>query len=147
MFFVDRSFGNQRPVAQERALSFSNFRLRLFAGVLLLWLAPHSVDAQSIFTVAGGSNSDGRPATLVGINYPVAVAVDRDGTIYEGEEFGDRVRRITPDGLIATYAGDGTSGFRGDGGPAAEAAVDSHSALALDSDGNLYIAVTIGERV
>ncbi|MGH9627550.1 MAG: hypothetical protein ACRD7E_04285, partial [Bryobacteraceae bacterium] len=49
-------------------------------------------------------------------------------------------RRISPDGIIRTIAGDGTAGFRGDGGPAEQSQLDTPYGLCLDSAGNLYIA-------
>lgn len=122
-------------------------RLSLLVAAVLLWLASDDLPAQSIFTIAGGASSDGRPATLAGINNPRAVVMDHEGNLYIAEYFADRVRRVTPDGLITTFAGDGSSGFRGDGGPAVEGTVDSPEALALDAEGNLYIAGTIGSRI
>jgi len=101
------------------------------------------IDAKNgiIRTVAGGarcdSTGDGGPAKAALLKDPRAVAVDSHGTIFLSE--GCRVRRIDPDGNITTYAGKSDCGFSGDGGLATKAMVDADG-LALDEDGNLYIA-------
>src|SRR5207244_2908861 len=61
---------------------------------------------------------------------------------------GGRVRRVSPDGIITTVAGGGkpASGI-GDGGPAIDAVVDSPHGLALDREGNLFIAEPYVNRV
>jgi hypothetical protein len=50
-------------------------------------------------------------------------------------------------GLIQTYAGSGNLGFSGDGGPAVSANIATPFGLALDANGNLYIAVAENQRV
>lgn len=109
------------------------------------------VDAGSgiITTVAGRANEsgfagDGGPAANALLNTPVSIVADDDGTLYIQEQGNARIRRIAPDGTISTYAGNGTKGYSGDGGPATAAQLDvgtgDHGALALDRDGNLYFA-------
>lgn len=104
-----------------------------------------------ITTVAGtgtaGFSGDGGPAAEAQFNDPRAVAVDAAGNLYVGEELGQRIRRIDPSGTVTTVAGNGTAGFSGDGGPAAEAQVDHLRALALDAAGNLWVADTFNNRV
>jgi len=51
-----------------------------------------------------------------------------------------RIRKITPDGKIQTIAGNGVVGFKGDGGPATAAELSIPQSLAIDANGNLYIA-------
>jgi sugar lactone lactonase YvrE len=105
----------------------------------------------TISTVAGtgmaGFSGDGGPAARAQLNDPRAVAVDKGGNVYVGEELGQRVRRIDPSGTITTIAGNGTAGFSGDGGPAAAAQLDHLRALSLDSRGDLWIADTFNNRV
>jgi DNA-binding beta-propeller fold protein YncE len=50
------------------------------------------------------------------------------------------VRRLGVDGIIMTVAGTGYAGFSGDDGPASDAELDAAAGLALDPNGNLYIA-------
>jgi DNA-binding beta-propeller fold protein YncE len=95
----------------------------------------------------GGFGGDGGPATEAELNTPTAVIVAPDGAVLIADARNNRVRRIAPDGTIATLAGNGTEGFRGDGGPAADAELDFPSGLALDAAGSLYIADTDNHRV
>jgi hypothetical protein len=94
-----------------------------------------------ITTVAGngkrGSSGDGGPATNAELNSPSGLAVDAAGNIYIADR-SNRVREIS-NGVITTVAGNGTSGFSGDGGPAVNAQLTSPSGVAVDAEGNLYI--------
>lgn len=102
-------------------------------------------------TVAGngtrGSSGDGGPATEASLAEPTGVVVDGDGTIYVADFADHRVRRVAPDGRITTVAGTGSPGSTGDGGPAAVAELREPSALALDGEGNLYVADSGNDRV
>jgi sugar lactone lactonase YvrE len=103
-----------------------------------------------ISTVAGngtaGFTGDGGPATNAGLNVPIAVAVDASGNIYIAE-LHHRVRKVDARGIITTVAGDGTGGFTGDGGPAIAARLNAPVALAVTSDGTLFIADWGNQRV
>jgi sugar lactone lactonase YvrE len=91
-------------------------------------------------TGARGSEGDGGAAVFAQLNGPRAVAVDSKGVVYIAEFVGNRVRRVTADGIITTVAGTGVAGFRGDGGPAVSAQLNNPSGLAVDGADNLYIA-------
>ncbi|MGD9696815.1 MAG: hypothetical protein AB7V42_14285 [Thermoleophilia bacterium] len=97
-----------------------------------------------ITTVAGtgvsGNTGDGGPATAAQLSAPAGVAVAPDGTMFVSDYSANRVRRIAPDGTITAFAGTGTLGFAGDGGPAAGARLSGPWGLALGPDGSLYIA-------
>jgi trimeric autotransporter adhesin len=71
---------------------------------------------------------------------PRSVATDAAGNAYVADVQDNRVRKIGTDGTVTTYAGNGTNGFAGDGGPAANAQLSSPAAVAVDGAGNLYIA-------
>ena len=96
-----------------------------------------------IATVAGNSvagySGDGGQATSAQIGNPVGVAVDAAGNIFTVDA-SNRVRQVYPNGLIATIAGNGSRGYSGDGGLATQAQLNSPSAIALGSNGNLYVA-------
>jgi sugar lactone lactonase YvrE len=102
-----------------------------------------------ISTVAGnglrGNSGDGGTATSARI-YPESLAVDGGGNLYisNGQSI---VRKVAPDGTIATIAGIGYMGFGGDGGSATVAELASPTALSTDQNGNLYIADAGNYRV
>jgi sugar lactone lactonase YvrE len=73
--------------------------------------------------------------------WPSGVAADGDGNVYVADTYNHRIRRISLDGKIATVAGNGEEGSAGDGGPAIAARLSYPSGLAVDSAGNLYIAI------
>ncbi len=104
-----------------------------------------------ILTVAGtgtpGFSGDGAAALQAQLNWPSALAFDRAGTLYVSDMQNQRIRTITADGTIRTYAGTGRKGFSGDGGPAVQAALDGPGGLAFDAAGNLYVSDTNNHRV
>jgi len=104
-----------------------------------------------ISTVAGsgvrGGSGDGGPAILASFNFPSAVAVDSAGVLYIADTFNQRIRRVTSDGAVTTIAGNGSSGFSGDGSLATEAQLRSPTGIAIDPQGNLYVADLDNNRV
>jgi uncharacterized protein (TIGR03437 family) len=98
----------------------------------------------TITTFAGngkqGYSGDGGPATSAELNGPYRVTVDLAGNVYIPDSGNSRVRKVAPDGTITTFAGNGSSGYSGDGGPATSAVLNYPEAVAFDSAGNYYIA-------
>jgi trimeric autotransporter adhesin len=96
----------------------------------------------SITRIAGNSRTDfsgdGGTAVNASLNLPRGVAVDPSGNIYILDAGNQRVRRITPDGIIGTYAGGG-SAVLGDGGPATSGQLNYPNCIAADSAGNIFI--------
>ena len=103
-----------------------------------------------ISTIAGNGKErfegDGGPATSASLNGPRGVAVDPAGNVYIADRGNSRIRKVDTVGLISTIAGNGTSGFSGDGGLATAASFDAWS-LAVDVSGNLYITDARNHRV
>lgn len=98
-----------------------------------------------IYTIAGngtaGCSGDGGPATLADLNRPSAAVKDTAGNLYIADSGNNVIRKVAAGtGIVATIAGNEIAGYSGDGGPATNAQLNSPSALALDSAGNLYIA-------
>jgi RHS repeat-associated protein len=97
-----------------------------------------------ITTVAGGgdgsSPGDGGPATQAFIGAPRKVKVLADGSFYIAESGGHRIRRVDPDGIITTVAGNGEDGFGGDGAPATEAIIGAVNGVAVAKDGAVYLS-------
>src|SRR5260370_6444397 len=86
-----------------------------------------------------GFSGDGGPAVNASLNGPWGVGFDSQGNLYIADAFNNRVRRITPDGIISTFAGGGRGSTIGDGGPATLAKLSQPVALAVDPTGNVYI--------
>ena len=94
-----------------------------------------------IETVAGSSLiGDQGPAAAAQISNIQGLAADRFGNLYLSDTDHHRVRKVSPAGIITTVAGTGAAGYGGDGGPAAAAQLNLPYGLAVDTDGNLYIA-------
>ena len=114
-----------------------------------------------ISTVAGGgavcagatdSIGDGCPATQATINSPNGVGFDASGNLYIVDTFNNRIRKVSPAGIITTVAGGGSvcagaTDSIGDGCAATSAVLDLPGGVALDAVGNLYIADTSHNRV
>ncbi len=96
-----------------------------------------------ITTIAGtgtfGYSGDGGPASSAQLYSPYDVKIDAAGNIYILDRTVHVVRKISPNGTISTFAGNGTGGYAGDGGPAAQAELNYPVSLALDLAGDLYI--------
>jgi hypothetical protein len=104
-----------------------------------------------ITTIAGatpGFSGDQALATSAQLNLPTALALDSANNLYLADTGNHRIRRIdAASGIITTIAGTGTQGFSGDSGPAAAAAIDSPTGLAVDPASNLYLADTHNHRI
>ena len=94
-----------------------------------------------------GYEGDWGPATQAVLNQPRGIAMGKDGNVYISDWGNNRIRRVQPDGIIVTVAGNGEKGFSGDGGPAIEAALNGPVGLAADAEGYLYIADSGNNRV
>ncbi len=110
------------------------------------------VDGQGTITnvVGNGSrgfNGDNIAATAASLNNPEFVLLAADGSLYFSDVANQRVRRVDPQGIIHTVAGNGSQGYSGDGGPATSAAFSNPDDLALSPDGSLYIADTLNSVI
>lgn len=107
--------------------------------------------AKGLPTVAGcgdaGFAGDGGPAVGARLAFPSGVAVDADGNVFLSDHANHRVRRVDPSGVIVTVAGDGVRGDGGDGGEAQRARLGFPVAVALDGQGNMFIADEMTHRV
>jgi sugar lactone lactonase YvrE len=104
-----------------------------------------------INTVAGsgtmGFSGDGGPATSAQLAFPAGIAVDGAGNVFIADAVNNRIRMVSPNGVISTVAGDGIGGFAGDGGPAVTAQIAYPQCVAVDGSGNLFIADTNNQRI
>jgi streptogramin lyase len=94
--------------------------------------------------------NDGGPATKGGFHFPIGqaaspggrIALGRDGSIFVADTENFRLRRVDPQGMLETFAGTGTWGFAGDGGPAKQAQLGRLADVAVAQDGRIFIADT-----
>ena len=104
-----------------------------------------------ITTIAGNGGSsnsgDGWPATAAELLTPYAIALDKRGNIYITEDQGNCVRKIGTDGIITRFAGTGTAGFGGDGGPAIAAGLEQCLGVVADTFGNVFISDAYNNRI
>ena len=132
--FVDR-------VENIYIADFQNFRIR-------------KIDAATgiISTVAGngiaGYGGDGGPATSANLYDIRGVTVDSLGDLYIADATNHRIRKVdAASGVITTMAGNGSVGYKGDGGPADAASVYWPYGVHADLDGNIYIAEVGNHRI
>ena len=137
-----------------------NHRIRMVAASTGTFFG-QAMTAGHIYTVAGngtgGFAGDGSPATSAELDFPQGVAADHAGNLVIADTGNQRVRVVAAKngtfygqamtaGHIYTVAGDGSSRFSGDGGPATSAGADP-AGVAVDPAGNLVIADSDNNRV
>jgi NHL repeat len=112
--------------------------------------ASAAVPAPTLQLLAGtgvpGYLGDGGPAAGAQLDQPMGVAVDAAGDVLVAD-LSNRIRKITPDGLITTVAGSGIAGFAGDGGPATNAQLNHPTGVVVDAAGGILIADQHNYRV
>jgi hypothetical protein len=86
-----------------------------------------------------GYSGDGGPATAARLDHPVGIAPTADGGFLIGDSANGRVRKVMPDGTIATVVGSGQTGFAGDGGPATLARLDTPYAALEHPSGAILV--------
>ena len=105
----------------------------------------------SITTVAGngqaGFGGDGDGARGASLNQPAGVAGLPGGGYLIADTGNNRVRRVSPGGIITTVAGTGAAAYGGDGGPATKAALDAPTAVVPLAGGGFLIADTGNDRI
>jgi len=134
-----------------RRLPLERFGMRLLPALLLTsavsWIA--SGQTYAISTFAGGGlpiNASGTSASLGSYLVPQYIAADPAGNVYFVDQ--NTVLRLdAKTGILTLAAGNGTTGFSGDNGPATSAQLHYPQGLAVDSAGNLYIADTLNQRI
>jgi DNA-binding beta-propeller fold protein YncE len=112
------------------------------------------IDARGIIhsfagTGDAGANGDGGPALKAKLDGPSGLAVDpKTGSLYIADSGNHRVRMVTGDGRISSFAGAGIAGGSvGDGGSATKAALSLPVAIAIDDQGDIFVADADNNRV
>jgi gliding motility-associated-like protein len=102
------------------------------------------VDGTGIITNFAGSDpgysGDGGSAASSKLKFPYFVYADGNGNVYISDTGNGVLRLVNRDGTISTIAGDGVSGYSGDGGPATSARLTAPGGVCIDNGGNIYIA-------
>jgi hypothetical protein len=129
---MGRLFGLARDgVGNTYVSDFTNNRIR-------------KIDTSGVITTfagtgAGITSGDGGPATGAGLNGPSELAL-YGNNLYIAEHNSSRVRKVDiASGIITTYAGNGITGYSGDGGPATAAQISHPYGIGVDNAGNVYI--------
>ena len=142
-----RGYGGDRGRATEALLAYpSGVAVDAVGNVYVADSWNHRVRridvSGTITTYAGngilGYRGDGAAAARSWLAYPSGVAADSAGNVYVADSWNHRIRRIDASGIIATLAGRGDDGDRGDGGPAIEASLAYPVAVGADRAGNVY---------
>jgi Bacterial Ig-like domain (group 3)/NHL repeat len=109
-----------------------NNRVRLISGGIISTIAG---------TAFQGNAGDGGPAVTATLDVPTGVMVDSTGTLYIADASNERIRTVSG-GIISAFAGTGTEGYSGDGGPAASAKMALPMSVREDTFGRFLIADT-----
>ena len=116
----------------------SNQRIRKVTGGIISTIAGNGVN---------GYGGDGGAATSASLKYPLEIAVDNSGNLYIADSGNNRIRMITVStGIISTFAGNGTSGYSGDGGAATSAKLSNPNGVAVSCSG-VYISDEFNNRI
>jgi sugar lactone lactonase YvrE len=110
------------------------------------------VDTNGIITTVAGKNGsgysgDGVAATNATLSFPSGVACDAFDNLYIADRNNNRIREVDSNGIITTVAGNGSSGYSGDGSAATNASLNLPIGVAFDASGNLYIADFFNSRI
>ena len=134
------------PLARPRRLVLAVVALACLGGPAA---ASAAVPAPTLKLLAGtgvpGYLGDGGPAVDAQLDQPMAEAVDAGNVLVA--DLSNRIRKITPDGVITTVAGSGIAGFTGDGGPATNAQLNHPTGVIVDATGGILIADQHNYRV
>lgn len=110
-----------------------------------------SNSSPTLTTIAGnghvGFTGDGGPATEAALGNPGGLAYDSQGNLYIADTDNNRIRQVTPSGVITTIGGNGAATYSGDGGRGVDASINHPDSVAVDSAGNVYFTDTNNDRI
>ena len=113
----------------------------LVAFVLVLFTPQVLLAQYAISTVAGGGPNN-LTALSASIGYPGSIAFDTAGNAYIADSYSSNILKVNTTGTLTIVAGNGTSGYSGDGGLATSAALSHPEGVFVDGSGNIFIADT-----
>lgn len=111
-----------------------------------------NVDHEWKIAVYAGTGSaafggDGGPASQASFNQPADLALDAQDNLYVADMGNHRIRKISPEGIASTLAGNGLPGFSGEGAAAEDASLQLPAGVASDNQGNVFIADSGNQRI
>ncbi|MCH7644377.1 MAG: SMP-30/gluconolactonase/LRE family protein [Myxococcales bacterium] len=124
-----------------------NLRAACFALGIAVWSMSSGATGEPVIDTVAGGGPNNLPALSANLGAPRSVTVDADGNLFIAAVGKSRVFRVDGSGQLIVVAGNGTRGFSGDGDLAATAGMDFPSGVALDANGNLFIADRNNHRV
>ena len=154
----DLSFTGQPKKALETGMAWPNAPRVDRAGNLWFCATGNNrvlkLDAKTgLIVVAAGNGlsgyaGDGGPGPGAQLNQPASLVVDGADNVFIADTQNHAIRRLdAKTGILTTIAGNGTPGFEGDGGPAAESRLNFPIGLGLDGKGNLYVMDAFNSRI
>ena len=110
------------------------------------------IDAKGIITTYAGKGEtgyagDNGPAVKARLDHPFGIDIDGKGNLFIADRGNNRIRKVNKEGIITTIGGDGGFFFMGDNGPAYRASIAGPTGVAVDKDGNVYVADRNNNRI
>jgi len=123
-----------------------NSKKKIFTLLVSIYFLFLSFSVQAKDNYPYSSIGDGKQAVSVALTLVDGITADPDGNIYISHRSQNRIRKLNPNGIITTIAGNGIAAFSGDGGNALDASLNFPAGLVFDR-GNLYIADRNNHRI
>jgi serine/threonine protein kinase, bacterial len=99
----------------------------------------------STFAGSGSGGSVNATGTAASFQSPENGVFDQSGNMYVADYGNNEIRKITPAGVVSTFAGSTTAGWKD--GPASQALFNAPSGLVFDNNGNLYVSDELNNRI
>jgi sugar lactone lactonase YvrE len=115
-----------------------------------IWIFSSVTNIVSVYvgTSVAGFSGDNGPATSAQVDLPIGLWLTSSGVLYFADCNNNRIRKITPAGIVTTVAGSDTIvGFAGDNGPATSAKLNHPYSVYVDTNGKLFIADAGNRRI
>lgn len=125
------------------------FTLRIIGFIFILsFCLDSSLQAQNYVTTYAGTGSPGfvnGDTSEAQFNKPFGICIDAQGNLYLADAYNHRIRKISTDGEVSTYAGTGVAGYLD--GPADEAKFNQPINICMDVDGNMFVSDFLNQRI
>jgi sugar lactone lactonase YvrE len=147
--------GDDRPATTAQLATPAGLAVDAVGRLYIADLGNHRirrVDTNGTITTIAGTGTrdfsgDGGPATAASFSYPSDVVFDGLGNIFITDVGNYRVRKIDPDSIVSTVAGNGQRAFSGDGGPAQDASFRETARLAVTATNDLLVVDRFSHRL